>query len=357
MDTVLLSSPSVSGYVECSQRHLKVTGKLVKKQIFRWGEFSHPKNPDYKINVDRDFYTALKRNFDNGVVPHVQFPLANKYNEHDESPDRNIGEVVDMSADEEGVNVFIDVRRLADDVGETILGASASVSLDYTDRRSNEKVGPTLIHVAATNRPFLVDLEDFETVSLSDADTNDEVVLLTDGDIQISEEENLMDKTADELIVALSEAGVDVVAGQNALAQIEGFAALSEVVGGEVTPEAISTAFVELSNSIKERDALIEEREGRIQSLTEKLNEVTLSAATAEVDQLIEEGRIRQVNRDDMIEFSQTDRERFERFLIPVEEVEAEFSEVGVTTSESTQEVDPVQRAIDEGKRLAGLAQ
>lgn len=358
MDTVILSSPATHDFVECSRRHVKTSGKLFKKQIFRWGEFSHPENPNYKIKVDRDFYDALKRNFDNGVCPIVQVPLVNELNQHVESPERNIGEVVDMSADEEGVNVFIDVRRHAEDVGEIILGASAKMSLNYMDRRINKAVGPTLIHVAATNRPYLVDLKDFETVAASDADTNDEVVLLlSDGDNVKTSSEEESSMTKDELIAALSEYGIDVVKGQQALEEVEGFVALSNVLGDDVvaTPEVLSNTIVELTNSVQERDAQLEEREARIQELTSQIQDVNLSAATAEVESLIEKGRILPAWKEDMIELSMSDRKRFETFLLPEEMAEAELSEQGFTSSESTHEEDPAARAKAEGERLANL--
>lgn len=346
---VILSSPDTADFVECSNQHVKAKGKLYKKMIFRWGEFSHPNNPNYKVKVDRDFYDKLKTNFDNRVCPIVQFPLVDDQNRHVESPDKNLGEIVDMSADEEGIYTYIDVRKFADDVGSTILGASAKVSLNYDDRKSNTKVGPTLIHVAATNRPYLTDLKDFETVSAS-ADTSEEVVLLlSEGNTQPnSEEESSMNK--DELIAALTEYGIDVAAGQQALADVEGFVALSNVIEDDVvTPDALANTIVELTNSVNER-------EERIQELTAQIQEVNLSKATSEVEGLIEKGRILPAWKEDMIDLSMNDRDRFETFLLPEKVGEAELSEQGFTPSNSSLEEDPADRAKAEGARLAGLS-
>lgn len=350
---VILSGPDTQDFVECSKRHVKTTGKLFKKQIFRWGEFSHPMNPKFKINVNREFYDTLKRNFDNGVCPIVQVPLVDEMNRHVESPERNIGEVVDMSYDDEGVNVYIDARRHADDIGEVILGASAKLSLDYLDHRTGSKVGPTLLHVAATNRPYLVDLKDFETVSASNVDTSEEVVLLlsnTSGDNAEPNSEEESSMTKDELIASLSEFGIDVEAGQRALADVEGFVALSSVLGDDVvaTPETLSTTIVELTNSLQERET-------RIQELTAQVQAVELSNATAEVEALIGKGRILPAWKDDMIELSLTDRKRFETFLLPEDVAEAELSEQGYTHSETTLEEDPAERIRVEGARLAKL--
>ena len=352
MDTVILSSTSTDEFVECSRRNIKTTGKLFKKQIFRWGEFSHPKNPNHKVKVDQAFYDAMKRNFDNGVCPIVQVPLVDEANRHVESPERNIGEVVDMSADEDGVNVFIDVRRHAEDVGEILLGASAKLHLNYTDHRTNSTVGPTLLHVAVTNRPYLVDLKDFETIAASDADTSEEVVLLTDaGDSTEPSSEEETSMTKDEMITALStEYGIDVEAGITALSQVEGFVALSDVIGegATATPEAISQTIVDLTNSVSERET-------RIQELTAELQSLQLSSAEAEVDGLIALGRILPAWRDDMIELSASDRPRFEKFLLPEGFAAVELSEQGFSPAESNQEEDPAARAKAEGARLAGL--
>lgn len=356
MDKIILSGTVTDDFIECSKRHVKTTGRLFKKQIFRWGEFNHPMNPDIKINVDQKFYDSLKRNFDNGVCPIVQVPLADEFNRHVESPEKNIGEVVDMSADSSGVYVYIDARRHAEDIGEIILGASAKISLNYKDTATNNSVGPTLLHVALTNRPFLTNLSDFETVSASNADTTDEVVLLTGGDTQIPpKEEPHMDK--EELIAALSEYDIDVMAGQQALTDLEGYVSLSSVLGEDIvaTPDTLSSAIVELTSSLGERDSKIAEQETRIQSLTEQILEVNLAAAEAEVDTLIAAGRIRPSTREAMIDLSQNDRERFELFLIPEEEARIELNELGLTTSEQTLEEDPHTRAVAEGERLANL--
>ena len=361
MDKVVLSDQDTNDFVECSSKHVKTQGKLFKKQILRFGSFSHPKNPDYRIKVDQEMFQSLKKNFDNGVCPIVQFPEVDALNRHVENPSNNLGQVVDIDADEEGINAYIDVRKHSEDIGKTILGASANLALAYIDKRTGKNAGPTLLHVAATNRPYLVDLNDFETVSASDADTNEEVVLLlSDSGYNtnhiISEEEKNM--TKDELIAALSEHGIDVVAGQQALADVQGYVSLSNVLGDDVvaTPETLSNAMVELSNSIKDRDAQIEERETRIQDLTAQIQEASLSSSEAEVDGLIEKGRILPAWRDTMIQLSMSDREKFDTFVLPEELAKFELSEQGFTTSEKTLEETPEARAKAEGQRLANLA-
>lgn len=355
MDSVILSSERTGEFVELSAPHLKTTGKLYKKMIFRWGDFSHPRNPKIKINVDNEFFTKLKKNFESGVCPIVPFPSVNEKNEHVESVERNLGQIVDLTSDEEGVYALIDVRKHSEDIGNTILGASAKVHLNYMDRKSGTVVGPTLIHVAATNNPFLTDLAPFETVEASNADTTEEVVLLTDsGDNNTSNNSQEEPMTKEEMLAALSdEYGIDVEAGQLALSREEGYLALSDVIEGEnvvASPEVISQTIVDLSNSITERDE-------KIEAMSAELQTIHLSRATDEVENYIKEGRILPKSREAMIELSMNDREKFEVFLLPEELAQVEFSEQGFSSAESTHEEDPADKAKAIAARLASYVQ
>jgi hypothetical protein len=112
------------------------TGRLFRKQILHFGKFSHPAAPGGTLNVDRMFADTLVKNFNSGVSDIVQIPLAGGKNEHTEDPERNLGEVIGLETDEAGVHAVMDFRRSADAVGQTLLGASAMLNLDYTDTRS-----------------------------------------------------------------------------------------------------------------------------------------------------------------------------------------------------------------------------
>lgn len=356
-EAVILSSHDSEEFIECASSHVKTKGKLFKKMMFRWGEFSHPRNPQVKIKVDQDFYTSLKKNFDSRVVQNVHFPMVNDRNEHSDAVDRNLGEIVDLTSDDKGIYAYIDVRKNQDDIGTTILGASAKIQMNYLDRRTNKNVGPTLIHLASTNLPFLTDLDGYEEVAASDADTYSEAVLLTD----TSESQNVntvptKEETAmtkEELIAELSENhGIDVQRGQDALLELEGYVALSDVVSGEgpVTPSVLSDTIVELTNSVQARDAQIDE-------LNTELQGIKTAAAADKVDELIGKGRILKSWRDHMIDLSLTDSDKFDAMLIPEGVMEAEFSEVGITTAEEPRsEEDKLAEARARGAEIAARA-
>src|SRR5690606_9457035 len=118
-------------------------------------------------------------NFKNKVCPIVQVPVVDEKNRHSEDPLRNIGRVVDLSVDEGKLYATIEAYKHGDDIGKTLIGASAMLSTDYVDTRTSEKTGPTLLHVAVTNRPHVTELEDFEEIIAASSDSSGEAVLLT----------------------------------------------------------------------------------------------------------------------------------------------------------------------------------
>jgi len=141
-----------------------------RKHILNVGEtFVHPATGK-PLTVTEDWWQRMKTNWDNQVCPIVQFPAANEKNQHTEDPRANLGQVTNLTREGRKVYVDIDVPdpAVADKIGKTILGASAMLHLNYRDSRSGERVGEVLCHVAATNRPHLVDLDPFEELAASD---------------------------------------------------------------------------------------------------------------------------------------------------------------------------------------------
>lgn len=311
----------------------KVQGKLYRKQILHLGEFQHPKVPGKKIKVDENFAQTLVRNFQNGVSI-VQAPIVDGNNKHTEDPDRNLGEVIDLDYDEKGVYAYLDARdsTRADKLGKTLIGASAMMNLDYEDTRTGERVGPTLLHMAVTNRPYITNLSPFEeVVGLSVDTSNEETVLLGAAEL----EEDDMPKSREELIAELKSAhGIDVDA------LLENGMALSNVLGSEsdLTVTDVAEAVLELSQT----NAAQQEQ---IAALLAQNAEHRLSQATDEVDRLITEGRILPKQRDRMISLSMDDREVFEDLLPDTSLIS--LSEEGVTTHEVTTKVtDEINRYL-----------
>jgi hypothetical protein len=333
-------------------------GKVFRKQILPMGSFIHPSAPNTKINVDEQFAQSLVDNFKAGHCGIVQVPIVDDMNKHVEDPMRNSGEVIDLSYDDSGVYATIDARKHADDFGSTLLGASALMNLDYKDTKDGERHGPALLHVAVTNRPYLDNLSDFEELAALSADTSDEapVALIPATDSG----DNDMPMTKDEMIAALSaEHGIDVTALQTAAATGSGelVAALGAVLksagstvalsaGGtdEITVKDVADAVIELANERVELS-------GQVGTLIEANEALVKKEAAAEIDSLIQAGRILPKQRNAMIALSMDDRETFDA-LLPDDSIVA-LSETGITTYDEP--ADATKRA-DDIARLSEIA-
>lgn len=339
------------GFIELARSQ---KGRLFKKQILKMDEsFTHPSAPGKRIHIDKQFAETLQRNFRDGVCDIVQVPIANDANQHVEDPMRNLGEVVDLTYDAKGVYAILDARKHADDLGSTLLGASALMHMNYADTASGEKKGPTLLHVAVTNRPYITNLEDFEEIVAASAggmngaaDTSGETPVVL---IPATKTEETMD--LDQMLQSLKdEHGIDVTALQ---AQASGnndelLAALSNVLAPEteetLTIKDVADAVIELA---EERVAL----SGQVESLVQANEALSLKEAEAEVDGLIKAGRILPKQREKMVALSRNDRETFDA-LLPDDAIVA-LSAQGVDTFDAPEKSEAMKANIE---RLANLA-
>jgi hypothetical protein len=295
-------------------RQRRVTGKLFEKHILNLGPLIHPKTGDV-INVDDAFVATMQDNFAKGVCDIVQLPLANDSNEHVEGPAANLGEVVGIRQRDGKVYALLDARQDADKFGKTYLGASAFLSTNYTDSSTGKKAGPTLLHVAVTNRPYVVNLEGYKEVIAASADKTGEVVVLT------PPEETEVPPTREQLLEQLKkDHGIDVEALQAAAQQppAPDTAALSAAV-----VEALKGAGVKLAagedGELKLTDvsAAVVELAADNKGLRDSVDELKLAAATAEVDGYIGAGRLLPKTKATAIEMALSNRKGLEAILAP----------------------------------------
>ncbi len=299
-------------------RSRRVQGRLFEKHILNKGALIHPKT-GATITIDDAFVSSLQRNFANGVCDIVQVPLANDQNEHVETASANLGEVVAIQERDGKVYAMIDARQDADKFGKTYLGASAFLSTDYTDSSTGTKAGPTLLHVAVTNRPYVTGLEDYKEVLAASADNTGEVVVLT------PPEETKVPPTKEELLKQLKDAhGVDVEALVAAAAvppagpdQAALTAALGEALkasgalkltGGDGTELGLSdvtAAVVELANDNK--------------GLRTSVARLEHQQAEAEVDGYIAAGRLLPKTRAAAVELALTNRDALDAIVAPAD--------------------------------------
>lgn len=348
-DTYVIPSPGDDNFVNLSRQQ---SGRLKRKQIFKMNtEFVHPSSPETKIKVDETLAKSLVHNFYNsGNI--VQVPMVNDANQHVEGPDKNLGEVIDLDYDEKGIYATIDARKCAEDFGKTLLGASAFMHLNYKNTETGEPIGPTLLHVAVTNRPYLTNLEDYTDVMSLSADTKGEAPVLLElkeqtppetqpsAELPINEDKETP-MTLEEMLTKLkADHGIDVPALQAAATQVTELSnSLSEVqnelkLSGEnaVSIETVGKALVELSAANDSLASEVTSLKADRDQLKADSDALKLSAAETEIDGLIKAGRVLPKQKDVMVKLSMTDRETFEA-LLPESPV-VKLSESGYTVHE-----------------------
>jgi hypothetical protein len=295
-------------------RSRRVQGRLFEKHILNKGPLIHPKTGAV-INIDDAFVSALQQNFARGTCDIVQVPLANDQNEHVETASANLGEVVAIQERDGRVYAMIDARQDADKFGKTYLGASAYLSTDYTDSSTGQKAGPTLLHVAVTNRPYVTGLEDYKEVIAAAADSTGEVVVLT------PPEEPTVPPTKEELVKQLKDAhGIDVEAllaapagpDQAALTtaltealKASGAIKLSGEGEGELKLSDVTAAVVELATDNK--------------GLRTSVAKLERQQAETEVDTYIAAGRLLPKTRDTAVNLALTNRDALEAIVAPAD--------------------------------------
>jgi hypothetical protein len=351
----------------------KSSGTLFRKHILNVGkDLIHPAVG--KIKIDKDFVASLKSNFDNKACDIVQVPKANSKNEHVEDPDANVGEVVDIEVRDNKVYAVIDARD-PDAVkkfrNKTYIGASAMIAMNYTDTNTSKKVGPTLCHVAVTNRPYITNLEDYEEIIKASADNSEEAVLLTEPEIEqvpdnsgSSEEPEPKEQetmTKEELIKALKdEHGVDVDALQADAAKAGDTAKLSNDLVTALTDAGV----VKLSANSDESGKNVEEVVGAVVelakdnvALSNRVDALELSNkeifAKSEVAAKVREGFIEPAKEKAMVQLFLTNKDLYTE-LLPSEAI---VNLSGQETGTSTEADDNKVEEIDYDAEAARLVQ
>lgn len=302
------------GFVELSRTK---QGRLFRKHILNFGKL-HYNGKD--IDIDDEFYSLMLSNFQNGIGDIVQVPIAGDKNEHTEDPNRNIGEVVGLSAIDGKIYVDIDARdeEAAKKLGKTLLGASAGFYTNYLDTSTGKRVGPTLIHVAITNRPYVTRLDGFEEVLLSRmADGRGEAVFLT------ADKEENSQMTLDELFTALKvDHDIDVKELQRKAEIADRAVTLSSKIRGDIADAGFVALSAQSDESLADIEEAIEAYNEKIVELSAQVEEVretqARSVAEARVQELVDGAYITEDKKETYIKLAMTDVETFEA-VIPTE--------------------------------------
>lgn len=349
-------------------------GRVFEKHILNFGDLIHPVTGQ-KIKIDKAFADTLVKNFDEGYCDIVQVPLANDQNQHVENPGANLGEVLGLRVDDAAGKVYaqVDARKQADDFGKTLLGASAFMHLNYKDTKTGQRVGPTLLHVAVTNRPYVTGLDPYQEIVAASSEYDGEPALL-EMSATTDQEEAAVPRTLQDILAELkADHNLDVESLQTALSAAEAKASETEVAlstaqeelaakpdldelvdkvraalsgtgvadetklsaGGDVTADDIVSAVATLAQDNVKLTSANEETSKRVAALEKRHVET-------EIDGYIAEGKILPAKREVFLTMALTNREMFDQVL-PDEPLVKLGNEQGSGPSaeaHQTQEVD-----------------
>lgn len=335
---VVIPGPRGDSFVELSH---SAQGRVFRKQILRFGDLHYSGIRGGKVTVDDAFADTLITNFARGLAI-VQVPKVDGNNKHTQDPDRNLGEVINVLKTSKGIYADIDVRTGdADKIGKTLLGISAMLDLDFTDNDTGEGVGPTLVHTAITNNPYVSNLEGFEELlaaSRSGADIHDQVQVLE----LTADDKETEQMTREEMIAALlAEHSIDVADLQTKAAQVDASVALSNTIQETL----VGTGLLTLSNSdAVDADTLVTAIVAagtKVVELTSTIDTLTQDAATAaatvEVDELVRKGFVLPKKKDAMVTLRLSNPALFTE-LVPDQPVVRLSQESGEETTDETPE-------------------
>lgn len=143
-------------------------GTIYRKQLVKFGEWENPDYPwfsdDPKMTLDEDWGNRVKENFDAGNLgSKVPVPL-----NHTDDVKANTGELVGVevvAGDGLYGNLEIrDAQTIEDLDNGLIFDVSISFVWDLVRQDNGKHYGPTLLHVALVNTPYLIGMSAFEKV-------------------------------------------------------------------------------------------------------------------------------------------------------------------------------------------------
>lgn len=161
----------VSGLVQFANNDTQkatFSGSIYRKQLAKYGEWVNPQYPGGSnqptMVLDHEWGQKIIANFEaNTLGTPVPVPLT-----HTNDPKANTGRVQSLeSIPNDGLygNLLIkDPDTIKDLDLETIFDCSISFDWDYIRTDGTKSYGPTLLHVALVNNPYLTEMSSFEKV-------------------------------------------------------------------------------------------------------------------------------------------------------------------------------------------------
>lgn len=297
---------------------------LFRKHMMRPGRWEHPNAPGGELVVDRPFLEKIAENFHAGARDTVPIPLSHK----DTDGITSIGRVVDVEVTDEGLFGYHlitkeeNAKKIEDD---DWYATSVMVEPNFRNKETSKDIGPTLIHNAITNAPYMTGLAPFEAVAFGDDAPDITVLDFRTGDgpdgtkgekMNVTEflAEN-KDMTDEDFLKDLAEArpelakslkvdpeAIKAAAAKETRDEIAGHLAESGIVIEFPTEKAKAKgektkAKVDDSVDISEHPAFVALSDA-VKELTETQ---TKSAVETRVDQAIREGRVLPTEKEGLV--------------------------------------------------------
>lgn len=138
----------------------RINGTQYRKMIAKYGKWVNPLFPIETMELDKEWATKVKANFDAKVIDRVPVPL-----NHTDDVSANTGEVVELQVEDDALYGILEIRDWQTVGGiedGLIFDVSISFDWNYVDTEKGQEHGPVLLHVALVNNPYLKGMTGFE---------------------------------------------------------------------------------------------------------------------------------------------------------------------------------------------------
>lgn len=237
-----------------------IGGNVYSKEILRKGTIKYNGK---EITFDGDFLKALKSNFEESAVDYVPLQFVTDQNAHSDDPRLFGGMVKKLKLDDEENPTKLSAEfELNEEARKAVennpkVGVSIKAHPSYVDESASKVYGPTLLHVAMTNRPRVKQMDAWMPIAASE---DDDTIDLTDG---VFEYETSIDNTKGDDDMAGKE--VEVKVEQPTFELTEDV--IANIFNSEKGKELISLA---VADATKEKDDEIERLSNSVQAVESK---------------------------------------------------------------------------------------
>jgi len=256
--------------------------KLWRKQILRFGSWTHPDNKEIVFEITPLVVRQIISNFSSGIPEEAPIVLT-----HSDNPKDKVGKIKSFIETSEGLDAVFSVadESVNDNIDskEKEPGVSCWLDLNYKDKQTGDELGAVVKHVALVNHPYIEGMSGFSAVlsGYSDEEKAEYLPLVKREKENGEGKKDMPELSKDELVKALKEKhNVDVAA---LLSGAEELTTLHDrIEKGELVDKTDVSLGEDLMKQIKEKLALSESDSLDVVTLVKKLLEKVVSLSSVE---------------------------------------------------------------------------